>query len=143
MPQTLKPQTLKPQTLTPHPTTPLAVTPQPPTPTDAPERRLQVWLNPGSDTSVSELAEQLRKAVRLIVVPKTGSRRADIAVLTDPDPAELEGVARVLPGTPLLATTSAPPTSALAAAARRVGARLLTGATAPRVLAEIRVMCAG
>lgn len=111
--------------------------------TDIPDRQLQVWLNPGSGASVSELADQLRSVVRLIVVPKTGSRRADIAVLTDPEPAELEGVARVLPGTPLLATTTAPPTSALAAAARRVGARLLTGATGPTVLHEIQVMCAG
>jgi hypothetical protein len=107
------------------------------------ERQLQVWLNPGSHASVSELADQLRDVVRLIVVPKTGSRRADIAILSDPEPAELEGVARVLPGTPLLATTTAPPTSALAEAARRVGARLLTGATAPTLLQEIRVMCAG
>jgi hypothetical protein len=113
---------------------------QHPGPTD---RQLQVWLSPGAHGSVSDLADQLRDVVRLIVVPKTGSRRADIAILSDPEPGELEGVARVLPGTPLLATTTAPPTSALADAARRVGARLLTGVTAPALLREIRVMCAG
>jgi len=106
-----------------------------------PSRTLNVWLSPASGVSISELADQLSRTVRLIVVPKTGSRRADVVVLTDPEPAELEGVARVLPGTPLIATTTAPPTTALLAAARRVGARLMTGATAPNLLKEIKLVC--
>ncbi len=105
------------------------------------ERSLNVWLNPAHGESVSELAGQLRPLVHLIVVPKTGSRRADIAILSDPEPAELEGVARVLPGTPLLAATTEPPTAALSTSAQRVGAHILTGATPDQLLREIRLMC--
>ena len=104
-------------------------------------RSLNVWLNPAPGRSVSGLAGELRPLVHLIVVPKTGSRRADIAILSDPEPGELEGIARVLPGTPLLANTTAPPTAALFTAAQRVGAHVLTGATAEQLLREIHLMC--
>ncbi|HEX4431392.1 MAG TPA: hypothetical protein VHZ96_19130 [Frankiaceae bacterium] len=106
-----------------------------------PERPLiDVWLNPSAGQSVSALAHALSAKVHLVVVPKTGSRLADIAVFTDPDPAELEGISRVLPNLPLLATTRSSPSASLLAAARRSGARLLTNPTAAELLEEITLV---
>lgn len=85
-----------------------------------------VWLSPAQGESVTDFAADLSQRFHLVVIPKTGSRRADVAVLTDPDPAELESVARILPGTPLIATTTHAPTAALVLASRRTGAQLLT-----------------
>jgi hypothetical protein len=77
----------------------------------------------------------------LVVVPKTGSRLADIAVLPDADAAELEGLAKILPQLRLLATTPASPSARLRAAADRVGARLLTNPTPAELLTEITRTC--
>ena len=102
---------------------------------------IDVWLNPSAGQSVSQLADELSAAVHLVVVPKTGSRLADVAVLTDPDPAELEGISRVLPDLPLLATTRSSPSALLRDAARRSGARLLTNPTPAELLDEITLVC--
>jgi hypothetical protein len=102
---------------------------------------IDVWLNPSAGRSASTLAAQLAGAVHLVVVPKTGSRLADVAVLPDPDPAELEGIARVLPNLPLLATTRTSPSALLRAAAERAGARLLTNPTPAELLTEITQVC--
>ena len=98
---------------------------------------IDVWLNPSAGQSASKLADALSAAVHLVVVPKTGSRIADVAVLPDPDPAELEGISRVFPNLPLLATTRAAPGARLMAAAQRSGARLLTNPTPAELLDEI------
>ncbi len=103
--------------------------------------RLDVWLNPSAGQSVSELAGQLAGSVHLVVVPKTGTRLADIAVLPDPEPAELEGIRRVLPQLRLLATTRTSPSARLRAVADRVGARLLTNPTPAELLSEINRAC--
>jgi hypothetical protein len=102
---------------------------------------IDVWLNPSAGQSASLLADELSAAVHLVVVPKTGSRIADVAVLPDPDPAELEGISRVLPNLPLLATTRSAPSASLRAAARRSGARLLTNPTPADLLNEITLVC--
>jgi hypothetical protein len=98
---------------------------------------IDVWLNPSAGQSASALAVELGKSVHLVVVPKTGTRLADVAVLPDPDPAELEGISRLLPKLPLLATTHGAPSKRLRAAARRAGARLLTDPTPAQLLDEI------
>jgi hypothetical protein len=103
--------------------------------------QLDVWLNPSAGQSVSDLADALSAAVHLVVVPKTGSRIADVAVLSDPDPVELEGISRVLPNLPLVALTRTPPSALLRAAAKRSGARLLTNPTPTELLKEIRLVC--
>jgi hypothetical protein len=101
---------------------------------------IDVWLNPSAGQSASLLAGQLSAAVHLVVVPKTGSRIADVAVLPDPDPDELEGISRVLPNLPLLATTRSSPSASLRAAAQRSGARLLTDPTPADLLNEITLV---
>ncbi len=101
------------------------------------EARIDVWLNPSAGHSASKLAGELARSVHLVVVPKTGTRIADVAVLPDPDPAELEGISRLLPQLPLLATTHTSPSERLSAAANRAGARLLTDPTAAQLLDEI------
>ena len=106
-----------------------------------PRPLIDVWLNPSAGQSASELAKKLSAAVHLVVVPKTGSRIADVAVLPEPDPAELEGISRVLPTLPLLATTRSSPSAVLRAAAKRAGARLLTNPTPTELLDEITLMC--
>ena len=105
------------------------------------ELNVNVWLNPAPGRSAAELARVLGRVAHLVVVPKTGSRRADVAVLLDPDPVELAGVARVLPDTPLLAATSGPPPAALSAAARRVGAHLLPHPTPEQLAEKLRLLC--
>ncbi len=102
---------------------------------------LDVWLNPSAGQSVSALADELSAAVHLVVVPKTGSRIADVAVLTDPDPAELEGIVRVFPNLPVVALTRTPPSAQLRAAALRAGAPLLTDPTPGELLREIGRVC--
>ncbi len=102
---------------------------------------IDVWLNPSAGQSASTLAGQLAGAVHLVVVPKTGSRLADVAVLPEPDPAELEGISRALPQLPLLATTRTSPSKRLQAVADRVGARLLTNPTPAELLNEITLVC--
>jgi hypothetical protein len=98
---------------------------------------IDVWLNPSAGQSASRLAGELAKSVHLVVVPKTGTRLADVAVLPDPDPAELEGISRLLPKLPLLATTHGSPSERLRAAANRAGALLLTDPTPAELLNEI------
>jgi hypothetical protein len=103
------------------------------------ERSIDVWLNPAAGASATGLAHEIAADVHLVVVPKTGSRQADVAVLRDPAPVELARVARLLPGTRLIvATTDAPP-RALANVARQVGARLLTAPSPAALLREIGV----
>lgn len=99
--------------------------------------RIDVWLNPSAGQSAAQLAGELSRAVHLVVVPKTGTRMADVAVLPDPDPVELEGISRLLPQLPLLATTRTSPSERLRAAANRAGARLLTDPTPAQLLDEI------
>lgn len=101
------------------------------------DARIDVWLNPSAGQSASQLAGELARAVHLVVVPKTGTRIADVAVLPEPDPVELEGISRLLPQLPLLATTRTPPSERLRAAANRAGARLLTDPTPAQLLDEI------
>jgi hypothetical protein len=98
---------------------------------------IDVWLNPSAGQSVSAIAGELATKVHLVVVPKTGSRIADVAVLPDPDPAELEGISRLLPQLPLLAIARNSPSALLRTAARRSGARLLTNPTPAELLNEI------
>jgi hypothetical protein len=98
---------------------------------------IDVWLNPSAGQSVSDLAQELSAAVHLVVVPKTGSRIADVAVLADPAPAELERLALAVPDLPLVATTRTSPSELLRAAARRAGARLLVDPTPEELLGEI------
>jgi hypothetical protein len=106
-------------------------------PTQHGDARIDVWLNPSAGQSASQLAGELAGAVHLVVVPKTGTRIADVAVLTEPDPVELEGISRLLPQLPLLATTRTSPSELLRAAANRAGARLLTDPTPAQLLDEI------
>ncbi len=105
------------------------------------EARIDVWLNPSAGQSVSQLASALAADVHLVVVPKTGTRLADIAVLPDPDPAELEGLSAILPQLRLLATTHGSPPARLRAVAERVGARLLTNPSPTELLDEIHRVC--
>src|SRR6201995_1987373 len=101
------------------------------------DARIDVWLNPSAGQSASQLAAELARAVHLVVVPKTGTRLADVAVLPDPDPVELEGISLLLPQLPLLATTRSRPSERLRAAANRAGARLLTDPTPAQLRDEI------
>ena len=98
---------------------------------------IDVWLNPAAGRSAAKLAGELAGRVHLVVVPKTGTRLADVAVLPDADPAELEGVSKILPQIRLLATTHGSPSAQLRAAAKRAGARLLTDPTPADLLDEI------
>lgn len=102
---------------------------------------VDVWLNPAAGRSAAAEARALRRIAHLVVVPNSGSRRADVAVLLDPEPAELVAVAELLDGIPLLAATAGPPTAPQRAAARRAGAQVLGQATPDGMVAEVRALC--
>lgn len=82
-------------------------------------REPSVWLDPGPRGAPAELVHRLREAVQLVVVPRTGSRHAEVAVLLDPNPEQLARIRRTLPHTTLLALPSSAPSAALLITARR------------------------
>jgi hypothetical protein len=87
--------------------------------------RIDVWISPAPDAGAADLARELGQRFHLIVVPKTGTRRADVAILCDPPPFEVSRVRHILGGVPVLATTRSEPSSELGRELRRAGARVL------------------
>jgi predicted dinucleotide-binding enzyme len=101
-----------------------------------------VWLSPPPGRSVSRLARQLGDSFHVVVVPKTGTRRANAAVLTDPQPAELAAVAHILPETPVVAAFSEAPTDAVKRAAQTAGARVMLQPAPQELIDEVRTLIA-
>jgi predicted dinucleotide-binding enzyme len=101
-----------------------------------------VWLSPAPGRSVSGLARQLGDSFHVVVVPKTGTRRANAAVLTDPQPVELAAVAHILPETPVVAAFSAAPTDAMKRAAQTAGAHVMLQPAPEELIDEVRSLIA-
>lgn len=100
---------------------------------------LTVWLNPGPTGSAGAYWRELRGEVRLVVVPRTGSRHADVAVLLEPDVGEIEGVRRILPYAALYVLPATAPVAGIEDTAWRARGTLLRPGLAPaELLAEIR-----
>lgn len=93
-----------------------------------------VWLDPGPSAAPEELVHGLAAGARLVVVPRTGSRRADVAVLLAPTAGLLRHVRRALPAADVVAVAPAAPRPDLLAAAAATRTCLLPPGTSPAEL---------
>lgn len=96
-------------------------------------RRPDVYLHPAAHRDLGDLPHQLRRDLHVVVVPLTGNRRIDVAVLLDTGSVELLRVRRVLPDATLFVVTTGPATPELVAAAQIAGATVLPRASAEQV----------
>ena len=105
--------------------------------TAAPSRTdLVVWLDPGPHGAPPELVRALEQAVRLVVVPRTGRRRAQVAALLAPAVAVLGRVRSVLPEAVLLAVPDAPPSRAFSDVAQWEGVHVLPPGAPPALVVQ-------
>jgi len=100
-------------------------------------RPIDVWVSPPPDHGAAQVARELGERFHVVVVPKTGSRQADVAVLCDPPAVEISRVRHILRGVPVLATTSAAPSQALGRELRRARASVLVRPSTAELAAEV------
>jgi hypothetical protein len=105
--------------------------------------RLDVWINPAPHRDANALVEALHHDFHLIVVPKTGNRQADVAVLCDPAPQDVSRLRHILSGVPVLATMTATPSVALRKELRRSGGLVLTRPTTAELVDAVRRLSRG
>jgi hypothetical protein len=105
--------------------------------------RIDVWINPAPHQDAHALVEALGADFHLIVVPKTGNRQADVAVLCDPAPQEVRRLRHILSGVPLLAMTTTTPSAALRRELRRCRGTVLTRPSPAELVAAVRLLSRG